>query len=176
MPLEILHRAAPCRNVPVTFTLDRTVTGMTYYCTLFLRSDQKDAPAVVLLPRAMEALEFEDNHSPESLARAARLRTVGFITRSDLPRYSWTLDTQSEVGTEETDLFVHVSWLMSQLRPKVLLGDLAKVGIEPLLSFFWSGNGTGGGPFIQPELSELLGRHRIGFNIGFYYAEAEGAV
>ena len=21
MPLEILHRAAPCRNVPVTFTL-----------------------------------------------------------------------------------------------------------------------------------------------------------
>ncbi len=22
MPLEILHRAAPCRNVPVTFTLD----------------------------------------------------------------------------------------------------------------------------------------------------------
>jgi fatty acid desaturase len=23
VPLEILHRAAPCRNVPVTFTLDR---------------------------------------------------------------------------------------------------------------------------------------------------------
>ena len=25
MPLEILHRAAPCRNVPVTFTLDLTM-------------------------------------------------------------------------------------------------------------------------------------------------------
>jgi predicted RNase H-like HicB family nuclease len=24
VPLEILHRAAPCRNVPVTFTLDLT--------------------------------------------------------------------------------------------------------------------------------------------------------
>jgi hypothetical protein len=25
VPSEILHRAAPCRNVPVTFTLDRSV-------------------------------------------------------------------------------------------------------------------------------------------------------
>jgi hypothetical protein len=25
-PLEILHRAAPCRNVQVTFTLDRICT------------------------------------------------------------------------------------------------------------------------------------------------------
>ena len=30
MPLEILHRAAPCRNVPVTFTLDlKSMTALT---------------------------------------------------------------------------------------------------------------------------------------------------
>ena len=28
MPLEILHRAAPCRNVPVTFTLCRMKTDI----------------------------------------------------------------------------------------------------------------------------------------------------
>jgi hypothetical protein len=28
VPLEILHRAAPCRNVPVTFTLDRKTAAV----------------------------------------------------------------------------------------------------------------------------------------------------
>ena len=28
MPLEILHRAAPCRNVPVTFTLDLMMSAV----------------------------------------------------------------------------------------------------------------------------------------------------
>ena len=31
MPLEIVHRAAPCRNVPVTFTLDLMKSGLAAY-------------------------------------------------------------------------------------------------------------------------------------------------
>ncbi|WP_431113070.1 hypothetical protein [Variovorax paradoxus] len=69
---------------------------------------------------------------------------------------------------DEIDPFVHVSWLLSQLKPGVMLAEARRRGIESSLSFFWGGGGTGGGPFISPALASLLARHEIGLDVGFY--------
>jgi hypothetical protein len=146
---------------------------MRYYCTFFLRSDAEDAPSKVFLPEAIEALDFQDNQSPERLASAQRMRAVGFVPRSDLPRFVWYLDSREEVEETDFDVFTHVSWILSQLRPGVSLADAREQGIESSLGFFWSGNGTGGGPFISLQLAELLVKHQIALDVGFYYAEYE---
>ncbi len=142
---------------------------MRYYCTFFLRSDDSDAPSKIFLPDVIDALDFQDNQSAARLATVQRLRAVGFVPRSDMPRYAWYLDTRETVDSTEFDPFVHVSWLLSQLKPGVLLAEARKKGIESSLGFYWGGNGTGGGPFISVRLSELLMRHQIGLEVGFYY-------
>lgn len=146
---------------------------MRYYCTFFLRSDDRDAPSKIFLSDVVDALDFDDNQSSARIASAQRLRAVGFITRSDLPRYAWRLDTRDEVDSDEIDPFVHVSWLLSKLRPGVSLPEANMNGIESLLGFYWGGNGTGGGPFISVRLAELLVRHQINLDVGFYYEEYE---
>lgn len=146
---------------------------MRYYCTFFLRSDSEDAPSELLLPSALELLNFDDNHSLERLASAQRMRATGFVPRSDLPRYVWYLDSREGVDESDFDLFVHVCWILSQLKPGVSLAEAGKRGIETLLGFYWSGNGTGGGPFVSVPLAELLVKHQIALDVGFYYAEYE---
>jgi hypothetical protein len=146
---------------------------MRYYCTFFLRSDELNAPSSIFLPDAIEALEYEDSRSPARLARVQSLRGVGSITRSDLPRYGWYLDTRKAIEADECDPFVHVSWLLSQLKPSVLLAEARKQGVESSLGFYWGGSGTGGGPFFSVRLAELLVRHQIGLDVGFYYEEQE---
>jgi hypothetical protein len=110
------------------------------------------------------------------IARSQRLRTVGLVMRSDLPRYSWTLDSREAVGTSETDPLVHVAWLLSQLKPGISLEAARGGGVESCLGFYWGGRGTGGGPFISPALAELLVRHQLGLDVGFYYEEEDDAV
>lgn len=144
---------------------------MRYYCTFFLRSSESDAASSVFLPAVRGALAFEDSQSPRRLASAERLRAAGLITRNDLPRYCWQLDSRSAIEAVESDLFVHVSWLLSQLKTGVLGPQARKQGIEVSLGFYWGGNGTGGGPFISTKLAALLAQHQIGLDIGFYYEE-----
>ncbi|TFY97218.1 hypothetical protein [Ramlibacter humi] len=82
------------------------------------------------------------------------------------------MDTREAIGRiNEYDVYVHVSWLLSQLKPGTLLDGCAR-GIEASLSLYWGSGGTGGGPFISPELSALLAKHRVQLQIGFYYEEA----
>jgi hypothetical protein len=147
---------------------------MTCFCTLFLRSDSSDAPKTLLVESALAALEVQDHQSAASLARAARLRAVGFVPRSDMPRFTWHLDTEAALGrAEELDPYVHVSWLLFQLKPGVLLADAADRGIEVSIGLYWGGNGTGGGPFVSAQLGELLARHKVGLQLGFYYEDAD---
>ena len=153
----------------------RHATAMRYYCTFFLRSGNKDAPSEIFLPAAIRALDFEDNQSPARMASAKRLSTAGFVKRNDLPRYVWYLDTREEVGTDVCDPFMHVSWLLSQLKPGVLLAAARDHGIESSLGFYWGGNGTGGGPFISVILAELLVRYQIGLDVGFYHEDGTDA-
>lgn len=146
---------------------------MTYYCTFFLRSDDPDAASKILASNSVAELDFEDNYSEFNLARAQRWRAAGFIARSDLPRYRWLFHSKGSVDSDEIDPFVHVSWLMSQLKPDVSLAQAREDGIETSLGFYWGGNGTGGGPFISVRLAELLVRHEIDMDVGFYYEASE---
>ncbi len=141
---------------------------MTYYCTFFVRADAEAAAVDIFRSSALQNLVFEDSQSPANSERAKRLSRAGFVTRNDLPRYRWCLDTRDVTDIDEIDPFVHVSWLLSQLKPGVMLAEARRRGIESSLSFFWGGGGTGGGPFISPALASLLARHEIGLDVGFY--------
>jgi hypothetical protein len=146
---------------------------MRYYCTFFICSDDGDAPSKILVSDALGALDFVDNQSALRLATAERLRAVGFVRRNDLPRYKWFFDTREAVDSDEIDPLVHVSWLLFHLKPGISLAEARENGIETWLGFYWGGNGTGGGPFISVQLAELLARHQIGLDVGFYYEEYE---
>jgi hypothetical protein len=144
---------------------------MRHYCTFFLRADNKDAAADIFESSAVQALAFEDEQSPIRLASSKRMRAAGLVMRNDLPRFTWNLDTRQTIGTDECDPFVHVSWLLSQLKPGVLLAEARSRGVESSLGFYWGGRGTGGGPFISHALAELLMRHQIDLDVGFYYED-----
>ncbi|QTN28679.1 hypothetical protein HZ993_02160 [Rhodoferax sp. AJA081-3] len=146
---------------------------MRYYCTFFIRSDDGDAPSKILVSDVLGALDFDDNESVLNLASAERWRAAGFVRRNDLPRFKWFFDTREAVDSDEIDPLVHVSWLLSHLRPGISLAEATENGIETWLGFYWGGSGTGGGPFISVRLAELLARHQICLNVGFYYEEYE---
>jgi hypothetical protein len=146
---------------------------VTYYCTFFLKSNDAQAASRILLPQIMESVQCDVLQSPAALASAERLRSAGLVRRIDLPRYSWTFDSEQAIGSDIRDPYPHVAWLLSQLRPETSLATERAAGSESHLGFFWGGMGTGGGPFISVALAELLVRHQIALDVGFYYQEPE---
>jgi hypothetical protein len=146
---------------------------MPHYCTFFVRSDREDEAQALFQPHVLDLLDVQDNLSPMRVASAERMRAAGFIMRSDLPRFTWLLDTDGRFETETFDLFAHVSWLLGQLNPSVSLEDARSRGVESFLSLYYGGNGTGGGPYISQEVAELLVSHRIPMQVGFYYEESD---
>ena len=129
----------------------------------------------ILLPSTFAKLSFEDYQSAANVARAKRWAKLqsGFklVQSNDLPRYCWTLSSDNEVAG--SDLYEHICWLLAHFECGVVLRDSHRYGIKCELSFYWGGGGTGGGPTISPELSELLQRHQIALDIGFYYETEE---
>ncbi len=117
-------------------------------------------------------LDVDDNLSPSRVASAKRLRSTGFLVRNDLSRFRWILDTSEQFEEDTFDLFAHVSWLLSKLKSSMSPEEARSRGVESFLSLYYGGNGTGGDPYISPELSELLVRHRISMQVGFYYEES----
>lgn len=146
---------------------------MPHYCTLFVRSDREREAEELVQAHALELLEVEDNLSPMRIASAERMRAAGFVMRSDLPRFTWYLDTNHRFEEDTFDLFTHVSWLLAQLKPSVSLADARTRGVESFLSLFYAGNGTGGGPYISQEVAELLVRRELAMQVGFYYEESD---
>ena len=146
---------------------------MPHYCTLFVRSDRERDAEELFQADALELLDVEDSLSPLRIASAERMRSAGFIMRSDLPRFRWCLDTNGRFEEDTFDLLAHVSWLLAQLKPSVSLADARTRGVESFLSLFYAGNGTGGGPYISQELAELLVRREIAMQVGFYYEDSD---
>lgn len=144
-----------------------------YYCLLHIRSNNENTGDDIFTPDVIDFLEFDDLRSKKNLEKMKKWRdsSIEFIVRNDLPRYVWTLSSLEEIDDSEWDLFIHISWLLSTLNQGVSLSAIQKNGIECELSFFWGGNGTGGGPTIPPRLSELLNFHKIKLDIRFYYED-----
>jgi len=146
---------------------------MRYYCTLLVRSNAVQTASNIFQPAAIDMLGFDDMRSEANLARAERSRSskspVRFVVRNDLPRYCWSLTSLKAIEASEPDPYTHIAWLLSQLKPGVSLVDAQEKGIECTLSFYWGGQGTGGGPTVAPKLSELLSQHGINLKIGFYF-------
>jgi hypothetical protein len=140
---------------------------MTDYCSLHIRSDVHSALPENFLrdPNAVEIV-FTDNESPERRASFERLRRKGVFKRAGLPRYHWTFSSEGHV--EGFDVYEHLAWVLNQVHPDCLLSKLQSAGFECLLQFFWVGNGTGGGPLVTPQIAELLARHGVGLQFGFY--------
>lgn len=146
---------------------------MTYYCTFFLKSNDSRAASRILSRELLETIERDDLRSPARLASAERLRAAGFVQRLDLPRYAWNFDSRNAVSPDVWDPYPHVEWLLSRLNSDISLTTERGSGTETHLGFFWGGGGTGGGPFVSVQLAELLVRHQIALDVGFYYQDPE---
>lgn len=146
---------------------------MSYYCTFFIKSNDAKAASRILRTEVLETIECDDLHSPARLAGVERLRAAGFFRRADLPRFSWAFDSEDAIGSDNLDPYVHIEWLLGQLRPGVSLSDERAAGTETHLGFFWGGSGTGGGPFISVRLAGLLVQHQVALDVGFYYQDPE---
>jgi hypothetical protein len=145
---------------------------MPHFCSLFVRSDREGEAKAIFQDEVLDLLKVEDSLSPLQMASSKRMRSLGFVIRSDLPRFRWILDTSGRFDEDTFDLFTHVSWLLAQLKPSVSLEETRGRGVESFLSLYYCGNGTGGGPFISPEVAELLVSHRISMQVGFYYEDS----
>ncbi len=140
---------------------------MTDFCSLHVRSDvHAQLPANFLRSPATVEITFTDNESPERRASFERLRKKGVLKRAGLPRYHWTFSSEGHV--EGFDVYKHLVWVLDQIHPGGLLSQLQDAGFECLLQFYWEGNGTGGGPLVTLQIAELLVRHNVSLQFGFY--------
>lgn len=143
---------------------------MIYYCLLYIKTNEIISRSEIGKSKR-QIFEIIDRDSPAERASAERLKKHG-ITRERPFRYYWTLSSKNFVlGPEPID---HVRWLLGNLGPKFNLSSLKIKGADYGFSFYWEGSGTGGGPLITPELSELLLLHKASISFGFYYSPAEG--
>lgn len=140
---------------------------MTDFCSLHVRSDvHAELPAGFLRSRKKIDVVFTDNESPERRASFDRLRRSGAFQRVNPPRYHWWFSSDGFV--EGFDVYRHLLWVLDQIQPKFLLSQLKDAGFECWLQFYWEGNGTGGGPLVTPQIAELLVRHNVSLQFGFY--------
>lgn len=161
------HWAAQRQSLPA-----RSGLIMMRYCSLFISSRTHSAlPSSTFLASAIRTANFSDNMSPERVALPARLRKAGLEQRPDAPRYSWSLDTNGKVDSD--DLRDHLIWLLNRLKKGKLLTDLSLQGFKYHFSVFWGGNGTGGGPLITHEAMAMLTLHGAEMGVCFYYQEAQ---
>ena len=145
-----------------------TTSSMTCYCTLHISSrDKAVLPAELFLASSSKAMIFVDQETPTRRASRARLHAQGILSRPDLPRYGWQLDTNGRVKGDT--LHEHLNWIVGRLRSGKLLVELKTQNYDYWFSIFWGGNGTGGGPLITREATAILTRHDAPMGVGFYY-------
>jgi len=140
---------------------------VTEFCVLHIRSNTcNELPADFLKEGEGVEIFFEDNESSERRASFERLAKKGIFKRDGLPRYHWSYSSDGSI--KSFDVYEHVAWIFDQFRPGFLLLQLQDIGFECLLQFYWESNGTGAGPLVTPKVAELLERHNVGLQFGFY--------
>ena len=142
---------------------------MADYCSLHISSNVQAELPVDFWQTGELGVSFTDNETPERRASFARLAKKGVLRRTNLPRYHWTLSSEGFV--EGFDVCAHLAWVLGQIRSDYLLSDLKNMGYESWLQFYWESNGTGAGPLVTVQAAELLTRHAVSLQFGFYWRE-----
>lgn len=138
------------------------------FATLHVTSDNLHVLPEELSP-ARARWEFTDDQEYRKERRERLHARLGTVPPT-VPRYHWKLCSDGKV--DAPDPLHHIKWLLSLFTPSVKLYQLSELGFDYWFAFCWSGNGSGGGPSIDRELSKLLNAHRARLDIGFYYEEA----
>lgn len=140
---------------------------MTVFCTLHIRSNVSAAlPDGFVLARKTTKVEFVDHASPEVRERRMRVRSKLSLEDVALPRYHWWLSSESFVNSD--DIHEHLLWVFDRVKSDLPLSQSLGSDFEYWFSVFWQGNGTGGGPLITLQTSDLLVRHRAEMGVAFY--------
>jgi hypothetical protein len=140
---------------------------MTIFCTLHIRSNVcGELPTGFLRTRKKMKLELVDHASPEVRERRVRARSKLGLEDVPLPRFHWRLSSDGFVSSE--DIHEHLTWIFDRIQSDRPLSQSLGDNFEYWFSVFWQGNGTGGGPLITLQTSELLVRHKAEMGVAFY--------
>jgi hypothetical protein len=128
-------------------------------------------PQEIFLAKKLSLFEFIDDESPHRIAMRSRLtEKLDTKSMSDMAqgrfRYRWSLSSDGKVNSDE--LADHLHWMLSVFKAGRNLTDLDRYSIQHMISCFWRGNGTGGGPLLSPDFIETLNRQRTSFAVGCY--------
>lgn len=141
---------------------------MREFCSLHIQSSSEPALPDFLFRKKNDInVSFTDNESPERISSFKRLARHGLFKRHGLPRYHWNFDS-SNIDMK-SGIYEHVSWILNQINPSILLYQINDLGFECKLQYFWEGDGKGNGPMVTEQVSDLLALHRIDIQFGFYY-------
>lgn len=140
---------------------------MRTYCSLIINSDTDHQ----LGTTAQEVLglisgDVVDTQSPDVTRRRERLGKMLGLTTKTPPRYFWRLSSKDTVNSPEVG--DHIAWLLNQIAPDRLIGDMHKHGGVAFITCFWAGNGRGGGPVLPPALMRALAEHGVELQFDVY--------
>lgn len=140
-----------------------------YFCSLYIRSNSKaKLPSDIFKPRKSDHFEFTDNNCPERRGLINRL-WAGSVKRKAISRYSWVLSTEGHISGYDFD--AHLAWILDHIKSGEFLSALNREqrrNFDYGLSFYWEGNGTGGGPLLTAKALRLLSLHQLKLNVNFY--------
>lgn len=139
-----------------------------YYCDFYISSNKNDAVYEVFSSKTKRDFNFIDNLSENRIKMKKRLRHAGLSEFPSL-RYRWI--TSSNGNVDGPEVIEHIKSITSDFLIDVDFKKIKKEGGEFGFSFYWEGRGTGGGPVINPELSEILAYYGITLEFGFNYCE-----
>ena len=143
------------------------MTHMKVFCTFHIWSDSQSALSENLLNLQAESeFDFVDNHSIDRQFRRARFRKKLGLDDAPIPRYHWKLCSNGFV--EADDLHLHLQWVLGHIQANTPLSQLLGEEFTYWVSVFWGGNGTGGGPLIDMQITDLLAYHRLEMGVSFY--------
>lgn len=140
---------------------------MTAFCTLHIRSDQHaQLPEGFVRSRKRIKFEFVDQLAPDVSERRIRVRRKLGLDDVAVPRYHWRLSTEGFL--ESDDIHQHLLWIFDRIKSDVPLIESLGSSFDYWVSIFWQGNGTGGGPLITLQTTDLLAHHRAEMGVAFY--------
>ncbi len=87
------------------------------------------------------------------------------------PNSGWHLESESAIAADTIE--PHLEWLLNLIEPRAAaLSRLLAMGIDGHVGCYWASVGSGGGPWIPPELMTRIGDLGLPLIISFYAVES----